>query len=385
MYKYFQVSTILKILEETYTSIVHQLDSITLSLIMSKTKKCQPDAGDRPDLIQTEPVPSIGLACQQNKNQQNEKIKNIKINHRSHVKTEDSLKMKGLIPLSLKCSSVSLPVANKLSVVSVKHPDDKWIKDVLTKTKKCLPAVRDTLVTGPHTPRVTVGFPDSGRARQQNKNKQNKKYKNHKLNYLSNVTLVDRVKHTKLFNQSQVTQAITALRSRSRSWLAGHSSHTPRVTVSVTDSSHGSHTLRVTVNVPDRGHNSKLTVLRSWSRSRPSGYCPHTPRVTVGVSDSGHNSKLAVLLSKSRSQLSGHCPHTPRVTVGIPDSGHNSKPTVLWSRSRLSGQSPHTPRVTVGDSGHNSKFSQSLVQSKTKKVSACHWGQAGSNQNRACP
>ena len=41
----------------------------------TKTKKCQPDAGDRPDLIQTEPVPSIGLARQQNKNKQNEKLK----------------------------------------------------------------------------------------------------------------------------------------------------------------------------------------------------------------------------------------------------------------------------------------------------------------------
>ena len=33
----------------------------------TKTKKCQLDAGDRPDLIQTEPVPSIGLARQQNR------------------------------------------------------------------------------------------------------------------------------------------------------------------------------------------------------------------------------------------------------------------------------------------------------------------------------
>ena len=31
-----------------------------------KMKKCQPDAGDRPDLIQTEPVPSTGLARQTN-------------------------------------------------------------------------------------------------------------------------------------------------------------------------------------------------------------------------------------------------------------------------------------------------------------------------------
>ena len=36
------------------------------SVSIDKTKKCQPDAGDRPDLIQTEPVPSTGLARQTN-------------------------------------------------------------------------------------------------------------------------------------------------------------------------------------------------------------------------------------------------------------------------------------------------------------------------------
>ena len=143
MYKYFQVSTILNFLEETYTNIVQQLDSITLSLIILQTKKCQPDAGDRPDLIQTEPVPSTGLARKQNKNKPNEKIKNRKTNYLLHVKISDSLKPNNLIPLSLKCSSVSLPVANKLSVVSVNHPDDKWLTDDLTKTKKCHSEARD--------------------------------------------------------------------------------------------------------------------------------------------------------------------------------------------------------------------------------------------------
>ena len=244
-------------------------------------------------------------------------MKNMKTNYQSHRKS---------IPLSLDfcsdvslpvankllCSVVSLPVANKLPKVSVKHPDDKWITDVLTKTLKCQPAVRDSPETGPHTPRVTVGVPDSGLARQQNKNKQNKKHKNHKSNYLSNVTLVDSVKHTKLVNQSQVTLAITAIRSRSRSRLVGHGSHTPRVTVSVTDSD----------------HNSKFTVIQSRSRSRLSGHGPHTPRVTVGVPDSGSNSKLAVL--KSRSRLIGHGPHTSQVTVGVPVSGHNFKLIVFW-------------------------------------------------------
>ena len=41
------------------SAVVSDLSSI-------KTKKCQPDAGDRPDLIQTEPVPSTGLARQTN-------------------------------------------------------------------------------------------------------------------------------------------------------------------------------------------------------------------------------------------------------------------------------------------------------------------------------
>ena len=221
----------------------------------NKTKKCQSNAGDRPDLIQTAPVPSLGLARQHNKNKPNEKMKNRKTNYLSHVKISDSFKSNNSIPLSPYCSSVSLPVANKRAVASVKHPDDKWLKDVLTKTKKCLPAVRDTLVTGPHTPRVTVGVPDSGRARPQNKNKQNEKYKNHKSNYLSNVTLVDKLKHTKWYNQSQVTLAINVLRSRSWSRLSGHGPHTPRVTV---------------------GHNSKLTVLRLKSRSRLSGHGQHT-------------------------------------------------------------------------------------------------------------
>ena len=43
------------------------------SVSINKTKKCQPPAGDMPDLIQTVHVPSRGLACPPNKNQQNEK------------------------------------------------------------------------------------------------------------------------------------------------------------------------------------------------------------------------------------------------------------------------------------------------------------------------
>ena len=39
----------------------------------------------------------------------------------------------------------SLSVANKVSEDIVKQPDDKWITVVLTKTKKCQPAARETL------------------------------------------------------------------------------------------------------------------------------------------------------------------------------------------------------------------------------------------------
>ena len=99
---------------------------------------------------------------------------------------------------SVQLSACQLPTSWQKD--QVKHPDDKWLTDVLTKTSKCQPAVRDTLVTVPHTPRVTVGVPDSRLARQQNKNKQNAKHKNQKSNYLSNVTLVDSVKLTKWFN-----------------------------------------------------------------------------------------------------------------------------------------------------------------------------------------
>ena len=217
----------------------------------------------------------------------------------------------------LLCSVVSLPVANKLAKESVKHPDDKWITDVLTKIIKCQPAVRDILVTGPHTPRVTVGVPGSGRSRKQNKNKQNKKYKNQKSNYLSNVTLVVRIKLTKWFNQSQVSLDIIALRSRSRSRLSGHGQHTPRVTAKSRSrlSSHGQHTPRVTAK----------------SRSRLSSHGQHTPRVTAHV------------------WLSGQIPHTPRVTVDIPDSGFNFKfsPVTAWS------QYGHTPVILRSNPGHS--------------------------------
>ena len=201
------------------------------------------------------PVSGHRLTRKQNKNQPNEKMKNTKTNHQSHRKSLVFCSDVSLpVANKLLCSVVSLPVANKLAKDSVKHPDDKWLMDVLTKTLKCQPAastlresllchghgpvtasilreslqkqghsylvtphilreslwwslsvvtshlvipytLRESLwwslsvVKGPHTSQVTVDDHGSRLARQQNKNKQNEKYKNQKSNYLSNVTL----------------------------------------------------------------------------------------------------------------------------------------------------------------------------------------------------
>ena len=213
--------------------------------IYKNTKKCQPDAGDRPDLIQTEPVPSIGLARQQNKNQLNEKLKNEKTNYKSHETTDDpadSLPVAnrlsaGRIPLSKELNSpVPLSVANKKT--EDRHPDDKWLKDDLIKTTKCQPAARDALTPGHtlHTPRVTVVVPVS-------------------CHILPGHTL-----HTVVVPVSP-----------------GHTVHTLAVTVQVPvrSTGHTVHTLVVTVQVPVSSHT-------------PSGHTLHTPRVTVVVPVSCH-------------------------------------------------------------------------------------------------
>ena len=64
---------------------------------MTKTKKCQPDAGDRPDLIQTEHVPSTGLARQNNKN----KLKNRKSKYCQNVTVVEDIKHSQVIPFIL--------------------------------------------------------------------------------------------------------------------------------------------------------------------------------------------------------------------------------------------------------------------------------------------
>ena len=257
-------------------------------------------------------VPDSRLARQQNKNQQNEKMKKEQTNYLSNTTTNDltdnlpvANKLSiSRIPLSKELNSpVYLSVASKFSEDSVSHPDDKWLTDVQTKIQKCQPAARDALSSGHtlhtvvvpvschilpghtlhtvvvpvspghtvhtlvvtvqvpvrstghtvHTPRVTVQVPvsshtpsghtlhtprvtvvvpvrchfnthlphvhakvpDSRLARQQNKNKQNEKYKNQKSNYLSNVTVVENVKLTKLYNLSQVILVIPFILSES--------------------------------------------------------------------------------------------------------------------------------------------------------------------------
>ena len=198
---------------------------------VTKTKKCQPDTGDRPDLIQTESVPSIGLARQ--------------TNYLSHISTDDlidSLPVANRLPISRTLlskelnSPVSLPVANK--GMEDRHPDDKWVKDVLIKTTKCQPAARDTLSSG-HTLH-TVEVP------------------------VSCHTLPGHTLHTVVVPVS-----------------TGHTVHTlvPRVTVQVpVRPGHTVHTLvpRVTVQVPVGSHN-------------PSGHTLYTPRVTVVVPVSSLN------------------------------------------------------------------------------------------------
>ena len=63
----------------TLASRVNQSNLIPLSQKIIKTKKCQPDAGDRPDLIQTAPVPSGRPSRQKIKINRTKKLKKFKI------------------------------------------------------------------------------------------------------------------------------------------------------------------------------------------------------------------------------------------------------------------------------------------------------------------
>ena len=170
------------------------------------------------------PVSSQGLVNahrltrKNNKNKQNEKLKNTKSNYLSHSITEnqaDSLPVANKLSVSRSFlsqelnSPVSLSVANKKT--EDRHPDDKWLKDVLIKSTKCQSAVRDNLLSGHtlHTPRVTVVVP------------------------VSSHTLSGHTPHT-----PRVTEVVPV----SSHTLSGHTLQTPRVTVVVPVSSHSPHT-----------------------------------------------------------------------------------------------------------------------------------------------
>ena len=74
---------------------ITQESSISMSQVYIKTKKCQPDAGDRPDLIQTEPVPSTGLARQTN---YCSNISRVQVTEMSRVQVTKNVKTKKCQP-----------------------------------------------------------------------------------------------------------------------------------------------------------------------------------------------------------------------------------------------------------------------------------------------
>ena len=122
--------------------LFHPARILDISLVMlqslvsiTKTKKCQPAVRDTPvdgphPTLLGVGVPDGGLACPSNK----------------------------------------IIIKPKISVLAG-HPDGKWITDDLTtlKQQKCQPAVRDTLVDGPHPSHMGVGVPDGWLARPSNK------------------------------------------------------------------------------------------------------------------------------------------------------------------------------------------------------------------------
>ena len=349
MYINLHSSTFLKILEEIYTSAIYLLESTPLSLIMSKTKKCQPDAGDRPDLIQTEPVPSIGLARQQNKNKQNEKTENRKSNHMLHDNSDVSHKVYTSISLShvlTKTKSVNLLSSSQRSrlsghtlhtprvtvVVPVSgHGHGQHTPRVTARSRSWpsshgrhtprVTARTQSQPAGhtPHTPRVTEAVPVSHHrlTRKHNKNKRNEKQKNTKSNYQS---------HTKT---DDLADSLPVANKLSGSRIPLSQELNSPVSLSVANK-------RTEDRHPDdkwlKDALIKPTKCQSAARDIPC-HTLHTPRVTVVVPVNGHT-------------LSGHTLHTPRVTVVVPVSSHTS----------------HTSQVTVRVPGSR----QSRKQNKNK-------------------
>ena len=312
-----------------YLSNISRVQVMKISRVqvtkITKTKKCQPDAGDRPDLIQTATVPSTGLARQNNKNKQNEKMKTEKLNYLSNALSNDQADNLSVASklfarrtnLSQEINSPdSLPVANKVSEDTVKQPDDKWITVVLTKTKKCQPAARETLSSGHtlHTVVVPVSWHTSP---------------GHTLH-----TVVVPVSTGHTVHTPRVTVLVPV--------RPGHTVHTlvPRVTDQVpvgshTSSGHTLHTVVVPVshintNVPD----SRLARQQNKNKRNEkyknikSNYLQNVVNSVKLFKQSQETQDKPFILS------TGHTVHTPRVTVLVP-----ARP----------GHTVHTldPRVTV--------------------------------------
>ena len=191
-------------LKTTITIKLHQVFKVNLSPVMikshenKKTKKCQPAAGDTPDLIQTECVTDSGLARQKKLTERKKyKIQTKKMNLKLHlppvmIKSHENKKTKKCQPAAgdtpdliqtecvtdsglarqkklterkkYKIHTKKMNLKSHLSPVMIKSHENK-------KTKKCQPAAGDTpdLI---QTECVT----DSGLARQK-KLTERKKYK----------------------------------------------------------------------------------------------------------------------------------------------------------------------------------------------------------------
>ena len=105
-----QVTTILNILEDISTMCTIKYNTLQISLIplsqnSIKTKKCHSEARDRPDLIQTAPVPGGGLVRQKIKINRTKKIKIPKSNYSSNgtlAKEVKQIKLSTLSPICIK-------------------------------------------------------------------------------------------------------------------------------------------------------------------------------------------------------------------------------------------------------------------------------------------
>ena len=93
------------------TSHIQVRKEVVSTVVSNKTKKCQPVAGDMPDLIQTEHVPSKGLARPKNKNKQNEKKKKQKLNDFTNV----TLLVQDECTKSLSTTRLKHKIMNKLT------------------------------------------------------------------------------------------------------------------------------------------------------------------------------------------------------------------------------------------------------------------------------